>query len=77
MLRESIPYGLPILGKLMIALAPGSVERVSCNVKRMSQDGYRMMEVMGGREAYDSMTRAKRVKRPMVNVENRSQIVFD
>lgn len=77
MLRESIPYGLPFLGKLMITLAPGSVERVSCNVLKMSRDGDKLIEEMGGKEAYDSIARAKHVKKPMVTIENRSQIVFD
>ena len=77
MLRESIPYGLPILGMLMITLAPGSVERVSCNVQKMSQDGYKLIEEMGGPEAYDAMVRAKCVKRPMVEIQNHSQITFD
>jgi hypothetical protein len=61
----------------MITLAPGSVERVSCNVLKMSQDGEKLIEEMGGKEAYDSMARAKFVKKPMVTIENRSQIVFD
>lgn len=74
---ESIPIGLPFLGRLMIALAPGSVERVSANVLKMSRDGWRIIEEAGGLEAYDAMTRAKRVKMPMVTMENRSQIVFD
>jgi len=77
MLRESIPYGLPFLGRLMISLAPGSVERVSSNVLKMSIDGRKIIEEAGGPEAYDAMVRAKRTKMPMVTMENRSQIVFD
>ncbi len=77
MLRESIPYGLPFLGRLMITLAPGSVERVSSNVLKMSIDGRKIIEEAGGPEAYDAMVRAKRTKMPMVTMENRSQIVFD
>jgi len=77
MLRESIPYGLPFLGRLMITLAPGSVERVSSNVLKMSIDGRKIIEDAGGLEAYDAMVRAKRTKMPMVTMENRSQIVFD
>jgi hypothetical protein len=77
MLCESIPYGLPFLGRLMITLAPGSVERVSSNVLKMSKDGWKVIEDAGGLEAYDAMVRAKRVKMPMVTMDNRSQIVFD
>jgi len=77
MLCESIPYGLPILGRLMITLAPGSVERVSSNVLKMSTEGWKIIEDAGGLEAYDTMVRAKRVKMPTVTMENRSQIVFD
>jgi len=74
---ESIPYGMPFLGRLMILLAPGSVERVSANVYKMSKEGEKIIEEAGGLEAYDAMVRAKRVKMPMVSMENRSQIVFD
>jgi hypothetical protein len=68
---------MPFLGRLMILLAPGSVERVSANVYKMSKEGEKIVEEAGGLEAYDAMVRAKRVKMPMVSMENRSQIVFD
>jgi len=77
MICESIPAGLPFLGMLMITLAPGSVQRVSSNVVRMSRDGWKVIEDAGGLEAYDAMVRAKRTKMPMVTLDNRSQIVFD
>jgi hypothetical protein len=77
MLCESIPYGMPFLGRLMILLAPGSVERVSANVYRMSKEGEKIIQDAGGLEAYDAMVRAKRVKMPMVNIENKGQITFD
>jgi len=43
----------------------------------MSEKGENIIEDAGGLEAYDAMVRAKRVKMPMVNIENRSQDVFD
>ncbi|MCX6651331.1 MAG: transglutaminase family protein [Methanomassiliicoccales archaeon] len=77
MICESIPFGLPLLGTLMITLAPGSVERVSANVYKMSTNGKKIIEDAGGLEAYDAMVRAKRVKMPMVKMENTGQITFD
>jgi hypothetical protein len=77
MLCESIPYGMPFLGQLMILLAPGSVERVSANVYKMSKEGEKIIQDAGGLEAYDAMVRAKKIKGPKVELVRKAQITFD
>jgi len=77
MVTESLPYGLAIMGQLMISIAPGSVERVNLNVVKLSTDGDRIIADIGGPEAYDALTRAKTVKMPKMELENKGEITFD
>jgi hypothetical protein len=54
---ESIPPGLAVGSRAFFAISPGTVERVNVSVGKQIAEGRRIIETMGGLEAYDQEAR--------------------
>ena len=74
---ESIPYGLGVGAKLLKKLAPGSIERVNISIQRQNKKGKKIIEDTGGKKAYDTMARKRRVSQtPTPDLSDKKGIVF-
>ena len=74
---ESIPPGLGWGSRQLHRISPGSMERVNVSVQKQVDRGRKILEEMGGAEAYDAQVRSERgPKAPRVDLTPRDEIVF-
>ena len=77
MYMESIPYGLGGATHILKKIAPGSMERVNISIQHQNQIGKKIIEDVGGRDAYDAIARKKLgPKAPTIDLSNKKGIVF-
>jgi len=74
---ESLPYGIGMITKALMLLAPKTVERINVNILKQIEKGRRILEEMG-EENYDRETRKKyRMMTPRITLERRKELIFD
>jgi hypothetical protein len=78
MYMESVPYGFSGSTKLLKKIAPGSMERVNISILKQIEKGRKIIEEVGGVEAYDKQVRAQKgPKKPEMEFKAHEKIVFE
>jgi len=78
MKMESIPYGFSGSTKLLKKIAPGSMERVNISVLKQIEKGRKIIEDVGGKEAYNRSKREQNgPKKPELKIQKTEKIVFE
>jgi ribosomal protein L17 len=74
---ESIPYGIGLTLRLLIKIAPGTIDAVNANTLLMIEKGKKILEKKGGEKKYDEEIRKDFVpKFPKVSTEKHHNIIF-
>jgi len=73
---ESFPYGMDFLLRLAYKIAPGTFDKINTGILEQIEMGRKIIEEVGGEEAYDEMIRKKAKKVPRVELERKEEIIF-
>ena len=73
---ESLPFGIGLLSRLLMRVAPSSVNKINVNLTRQRDKGATILSQAGGEERYDAQIREKRTKMPTLELIADTNIVF-
>jgi len=73
---ESLPLGIGLLSRLLLFLAPGSVNKLNVNIIRQREKGEVIIAQAGGEERYDARIRAQRSKLPRMELAKEINVHF-
>lgn len=73
---ESLPYGIGLLSRLLLFLAPGSVNKLNVNITKQREKGRLILEQAGGEDRYDARIRAQRSKMPRMELAEEINVHF-
>jgi hypothetical protein len=76
MITESLPYGVGVLSRVLMRIAPGTVNTVNVNIQRQIARGRDIIARAGGETAYDEQARTKKVpKMPTVELQKKGVVI--
>jgi hypothetical protein len=76
MITESLPYGVGVLSRVLMRIAPGTVNTVNVNIQQQIARGRDIIARAGGEAAYDEQARTKKVpKMPTVELQKKGVVI--
>jgi len=73
---ESLPYGVGLLSRALMKLAPATVERINKNILKQIEKGKKILERMGEKEYDEEVRKRFHMKIPKVSIEKSEKIIF-
>jgi ribosomal protein L17 len=75
---ESIPYGIGLTLKLLLKIAPGTIDGVNANTLQMIERGKQILQEKGGERNYDTEIRSDFIpKFPKISIEQHQKVIFE
>ncbi len=75
---ESVPYGMNLLFKIIMKIAPGTVDTINVNIQKLREKGAKIIQEYGGEKQYDKYRRENfKPVFPTLDIETQKGIVFE